>query len=130
MPPSALSKPRWYPNRLFPAALFFIPSVLQCASQSETLDPHGKLQVYCPGNIKFRGNSSSKLSYRTGSTRITFTRNDGVATLSAPDAISLEITAPRTLELVNLQSPAAIWMSAIWMVHWSARPPAVSPSVA
>lgn len=87
---------------LIPALL--IPG-LQAAPQSQTIDPRGKLQIYCPGNIKVRGTSSAKLTYRTASSHISFTRNGAVAILSAPDADSLDVTVPRTLEILTVHTP-------------------------
>jgi DUF4097 and DUF4098 domain-containing protein YvlB len=101
MRPSALSR-----RFSWPVALLVLSTThLHSASQSQSLDPHGKLQIYCPGNIKVRGTSSGKLTYRTTSARIVFTHSGNLATLSAPDSDSLEVTAPRTLESLTVHTP-------------------------
>jgi hypothetical protein len=111
MRPSVLSKPRQASFRFpWPVAVLLLatphlPAAREAKPQSEALDPHGKLQIYCPGNIRVRGTSTAKLTYRTASAHIAFARNGAVATLNAPEADSLDVTVPRTLEILNIHTP-------------------------
>ncbi len=102
MRPSALSKFRWPLLALACTAPLYAFS----PQSSEPIDPAGALQIFCPGNIKFRGTSSSRLTWRAGSdSRISFTRQGNLTILQAPAADSLEVTAPRTLERLNIHTP-------------------------
>jgi DUF4097 and DUF4098 domain-containing protein YvlB len=100
MRPSALSN--------FVPLVVLLPALLPgFSSSTEPIDPHGRLQIFCPGNIKFRGTSSSKLTYRTKSPsdRITYSRQGNLTILQTDDSGSIEVTAPRTLTILNVHSP-------------------------
>lgn len=106
---SALSN-RWCRHRS--SCLCFFLLSLSCflsgaAPQStEPIDPHGSLQIFCPGNIKFRGTSGAKLTYRSKSAaRITYTRQGKLTILHAAETESLEVTGPRTLEILTVHTP-------------------------
>lgn len=76
---------------------------------SETIDPSGKLRVQCNGNIRIRGASGNKLTYRftngnPGNDAVSIQREGQLTVFRC--AADVQITVPRTLKIAVINTPA------------------------